>query len=398
MVLNTRRSEPETMRTLITPLPHVLVVFALGCGADDAGSTGSQDATTGDTSEESTGADSSSGGDPTAEQCESMTIPVALTADGPTEYEVEGTLCWRGALTGRTLQVLSHGAGYGPIYWDFDLEPEVYSYVQAAQAQGYAVFNFARLGVGTSDYPPANQLTIEADAFVLHQVIGQLRAETGARGEPVGSIVTVGHSMGSVITIAHGIEYPQDADAIVLTGFIHHVNGDYVNATAADQVPATDDSRFDDRDVGEGYLSSSREARRAFYFESEADPAVIERDWETRETVSLTEVFGIGAYYNDGAQNLRVPVIEVVGDHDFIGCGTSLSGETLDCTDTEAVIANEAERFDPSTCLETIVIPSAGHVLNLQRQAPDVYDVMLDWVDRRVGPSPDQPALDPCSG
>lgn len=334
--------------------------------------------------------------DALVDRCESMSIPVTLAEDGQTEYEVDGTLCWKGQLTDRTLQVLSHGAGYGPIYWDFDLEPEIYSYVKAAQAEGYAVFNFARLGVGTSDYPPADELTIEGDAWILHQIIEHLRADSEAREEPIGSVITVGHSMGSVITMAHGIEYPQDSDAIVLTGFVHHVNREYVESTASDQVPAQDDSRFDERGVGEGYLSSSREARRAFYFDPEADPEVVERDWETRETVSLTEIFGIRDYYDDGAQRLQAPVLEVVGDHDFIGCGTSLGGETLDCTDTAAVVANEAERFSPQACLETVVMPDTGHVFNLERQAPDAYRIMLDWANRRVGTTAAQEPGDPC--
>ncbi|MEM9462964.1 MAG: alpha/beta fold hydrolase [Myxococcota bacterium] len=363
------------MKRPLFALMGLMSLVALGCAPGDEGADGAP-----------------------VEQCESMSIPVTLAEGGSTQYEVDGTLCWSGRLTDRTVQVLSHGAGYGPIYWDFDLQPEVYSYVRAAQAEGYAVFNFARLGVGTSDYPPAEDLTIEADAWILHQVIEHLRADSEARGEPVGSVVTVGHSMGSVITMAHGIEYPQDSDAIVLTGFVHHVNRDYVQSTAADQVPAQDDPRFNDRDVGEGYLSSSREARRAFYVESQADEDVIERDWETRETVSLTEIFGINGYYQDGAQNLQVPVLQVVGDQDFIGCGIALDGEILDCTDTAAVVANEAERFSESVCLETEVVPDAGHVLNLQRQAPDVYRIMLDWANRRVGMGAEQEPSDPCEG
>ncbi|MEM7151676.1 MAG: alpha/beta hydrolase [Myxococcota bacterium] len=336
------------------------------------------------------------GSEANIEHCEAYSIPVSLSAEAEAEYQVQGTLCWTGDLTGRTTQVLSHGAGYGPIYWDFTYRPEVYSYVEAAQAEGYAVFNFARLGVGTSDYPPADALTIEADAWVLHQVIEFLHAESAAREEPIGSVVTVGHSMGSVISMAHGIEYPEDTDAIVLTGFVHHVNGDYVRASADDQVPAEEDSRFDDRDVGEGYLSSSRAAREAFYVVEQAEAEVIELDYDTRETVSLTEVFGIINYYNEGADQLKVPVFEIVGDQDFIGCGTSLQGETLDCTDTAAVVANEAERFAPEACIETEVVANAGHVLNLQLQAPEVYRSMLDWVNRRVGTDADNGPTDPC--
>ena len=332
-------------------------------------------------------------------QCETWSIPVTLT-DSPNarRYTVRGELCYPGEVTGRTTQFLSHGAGYGPSYWDFRYRPEVYSYVQASLEAGYATFNFARLGVGLSDRPPAADLSIETAAKVLHQVIEHVRNTMKGRGTPLGQLVNVGHSMGSVITIAHGGRYPDDVSAIVLTGFVHHVNGDYVRANIADQVLATDDPRFENRQLGAGYISSSPAGRRAFYYQPNAEASVIDQDYQTREPVSLNQVLGIRAFYDGAAAALKVPVLEVVGDHDFIGCGTDLNGEvTLDCTDANAVVDNERSRFSEDACLETVVIKDAGHVLNLQLNATATYGTILSWLDRRIGIDETQRATEPCS-
>ena len=328
--------------------------------------------------------------------CTQMSIPVVLEEGATQTFQLKGELCWTGELKSKTTQVLLHGAGYGPIYWDFTYKPETYSYVRAALNRGYAVFNFARLGVEKSDIPPATELTIERDAFIVHQIIEALRAYGQEAQQPLGDIITVGHSMGSIITMVHGIEYPDDIAGMILTGFIHHVNGDYVRANIASQVKAEEDPRFEDRDLGEGYISSSPETRAAFYEARQAEQEVIDRDYETREPVSLTEIFGIQKYYGEGAERLTRPIFQVIGDQDFIGCGTSLADVTLECTQVDVVIAQERSRFPAETCLETEVIPDAGHVLNLQRQAPTIYQKMHDWLDRRIGVDAETEPTEPC--
>lgn len=45
-----------------------------------------------------------------------------------------------------TLQIFAPGATYNTVYWDIGFQPETYSYVRFAAAQGYATLNIARLG------------------------------------------------------------------------------------------------------------------------------------------------------------------------------------------------------------------------------------------------------------
>lgn len=49
-----------------------------------------------------------------------------------------------------TVLITSSGLAYDSRYWDSAYEPRKYSFVEAAVAQGYSVFNYDRLGVGQS--------------------------------------------------------------------------------------------------------------------------------------------------------------------------------------------------------------------------------------------------------
>ena len=328
--------------------------------------------------------------------CTSLSIPVKLEEGANEDHYIRGQLCWKGELSSKSTQVLLHGAGYGPIYWDFPYKPEIYSYVKAALDRDYAVFNFARLGVEKSTIPPAEELTIERDAFVVHQIIGALREFGEQLRQPLGHMMTVGHSMGSVVAMAHAIQYPDDIDGLILTGFIHHVNADYVRGNIAMQVQAEDDPRFNGRELGSGYISSTAASRLKFYEPRHAEQAVIDLDYQTREPVSLTEIFGIQKYYSEGAELLIQPTLQVIGDRDYIGCGTSLDNVVLDCSDHGTLITREKQRFSPQTCLETVVIPEAGHVLNLQLQASYMYQIIFDWIERRLGTQSVEMVDDPC--
>ena len=68
---------------------------------------------------------------------------------------------------------------------------------------------------------------------------------------------------------------------------------------------------------------------------------------------------------------------------------------TLDCSDEAAVVANEAAQFAADVCLETVVIPNTGQVLNFHPSCSQSYRTMLDWLDLRVGTGATA-ASDPC--
>src|SRR5579871_5834904 len=111
--------------------------------------------------------------DPT--QCQQQSVAVTLSASDPTQYNVATWLCWQGSLTGKTVQLLVHGYTYDHTYWDFPYQYPNYSYVTAAVQAGYATLDFDRLGVGLSDHPTPELLTVVSEAYVLHELVQDLR-------------------------------------------------------------------------------------------------------------------------------------------------------------------------------------------------------------------------------
>src|SRR5689334_14888823 len=99
-------------------------------------------------------------------KCERITFDVSLAANQPADQHLVGTLCARGSLQHKTIQVLIHGGTYDHNYWDFPYQPETYSYVRELTNAGYATLNIDRLGVGESSRPvPGSSLTLHTAAF-----------------------------------------------------------------------------------------------------------------------------------------------------------------------------------------------------------------------------------------
>lgn len=323
-------------------------------------------------------------------RCEELTFPVTLSSGDATVYNVFGVLCSRGAIAQKTIQITLHGSTYSHLYWDFPYQPETYSYVRRATAAGYAVLNIDRIGIGQSDHPPAADVTIGANAHVVHQIVQKLRGGDlvvpsfgRVRAERV---ALVGHSLGSVISIAEAATYG-DVDGIVLTGVSHTVTPALQEIFAV-LYPANLDPLFAGRNIPDGYLTTVPGARGVFYYEPSADPLVIAIDEQTRETTTTAELdTAFAALFLSGG--IHVPVFVIVGDQDKAFCDpascTAAGGLTL-----------EAGFYPPDACVETAVIANAGHDLNLELQAQQAYDAVLDWLDRRVGGDSRVPPPSPC--
>jgi len=320
-------------------------------------------------------------------ECEQQRIPVKLSANGWREYDLVGQLCWQGELQNKTLQVLVSGAGYGAAYWDFPHKPDTYSYARTALRAGDAIFNFDRLGMGLSDHPFGASLDVDTQAYVLHQTLSTLTSE-----RDFNAVVMLGHSFGSTISLAHALAYPEQADGIVLTGFIHNFNPDFGRAMGQGIAVAAFSGPLVGDIVDPTYVISKPDSRAdVFYTPGHADPDVMAVDNETRETTAVGELASMSRYFKDQSKALTVPVMVLVGENDFVVCGNE-----LDCTDHAAVVANELEFYPAATCPEITVLDDTNHNANLHRNAPASFALMQDWINRRVG-SAGQPPTEPCS-
>jgi pimeloyl-ACP methyl ester carboxylesterase len=317
--------------------------------------------------------------------CRDETMPVKLTADAWFTHDVVGTLCWTGELDDKTLAVMVSGAGYGSVYWDFPYQPDTYSFVRAALRRGLATFNFDRLGMGRSDRPFGLSLGVDNQAYVLAQIIETLQVDSA-----FGAVVTLGHSFGSTISLAHALSYPQNVDGIVLTGFVHNSNPGF-NLAMRDGVDlAALKGPFAGAIVDPTYLISKAESRvDLFYSAGNIDRTVVEIDELNRQTTSIGEVISMPLYFKEQSKALTLPAFTLIGEDDFVVCGGA-----VECTDHDAIVDWEAEFFPPAACHEIVVLDDTNHNANLHLNAPGNFELMLDWIDRRVGNA--GPPTQPC--
>ena len=320
--------------------------------------------------------------------CAPQTIPVTLAPH--VAGRVTGQLCARGDPSGRLLQILVPGAGYGAYYWAFPDDPARYSYVQAATRAGYATLAINRPGTepGTG-YPPAADLTVPAEARALHAVIvAARRGVLHAAGRwPAGriwftTVLVAAHSLGSYIAIDEAATYG-DADGLILTGATHRINLAGRAQVAASNHPAAADPKFRAAGLPAGYLTSKPPAsvRAAdFYAPPTTDPRVVQADEQLRTTTTPAELAGITAVAADAAtsRRIRVPVLLAVGQDDKLSCGPA--ARHLSCATAQALLSRERPCYSAAASLSAYVVPGAGHDINLATDARQWFTVASEWI------------------
>jgi pimeloyl-ACP methyl ester carboxylesterase len=320
-------------------------------------------------------------GDPRP-HCRETTVPVALAQGQAAQYTIFGELCLPPGANPHDVQTVHlavHGATYSHLYNAWPLEPGTYSYADALMKAGYAVFTFDRIGIGQSSHPAGASVTIDANAFVVHQLVQGLRSGSIGR-TAFRRVVLVGHSLGSITSLAEASAY-HDVDGVVLTGISHAVTSSAANALQF--VQANQDPRFAGQNLDDDYMTTVPGTRgSAFYYLPVTDPRVLALDEATKETVTTAELNSFGPTLAPATSlAIHVPVLIVNGQFDQLVCGDGFAI----CVSGAALAAAEAPFFAPEACLQTVVTPRSGHDLNLEPSAPATYAAIRAWSDAYVG-------------
>lgn len=310
----------------------------------------------------------------TAGTCQTVTVKARLAPLLPKNLDIVGDLCvptaW--AEGERRVDVLVHGGSYNRSYWDFPVSYPDYSYVDRALAAGRATFAYDRLGVGDSSRPLSALVTLQADAYVLHQIITWARANE----QDLDKVTIIGHSLGSITVIEEAGTY-NDADAVIVTGLLHSIGPGVVPIFGAFSVAALD-PKFAGHIFDPGYLTTTPGQRGVFYGGT-VDPAVVAYDEINKDVAASLTVAGGSATLLPSLLNksasITSHVLLVSGDLDMTFCGITLS-----CSDPAAILAHETPYYNNAASLQTRVIADTGHNLALHPSASTSFDAINQWI------------------
>lgn len=322
--------------------------------------------------------------------CQKVSPVVKLSETATTSYQVKGWLCWRGSLENKTVQLLVHGLASDHNYWDFPYRSDKYSYVDTAVEADYATLNIDRLGIGDSGKPAALALNAQSSAYVIHQLVQKLRGGT-IGNHAFEKVILVGHSFGSTSSLIAAATY-RDVDAIILTGFAHQNTLDAL-IQLSKLYPAQLDPRFISARLPLGYLTTQPGARTGIFFDvGSSEVPVRQLDDILKQTATTGELATLTAALDPSISlSLTIPVMLAIGERDALFCSNALS-----CADKATFLARENPYFGSYACLETFVLPKAGHGMNLHSAAKNWFNAAVDWADRRIGTN-GQTSSQPCS-
>lgn len=275
---------------------------------------------------------------------EDLDVQIAVGVDGVESVRIHAE---RYTPTGpvRGVQVLVPGSTYDHHYFDLDTRGGAVSQARQAAREGWVAIALDRVGTGGSTKPPAASVTTAVQVASIDHFVDAI--EGAYRQLP---IVLVGHSYGSVV--AAGVAAASDkVDALVVTGFMYrHTTPDLDGFPAF--VPAATDPVLGRRELPEGYLTTAPGSRAFFYYLPNTDPATLRADERTKATTTAAEAPGFTAELESGAfaGAVRVPVLVVVGEHDYLYQGD----------DPAAFVPDQRQAFGGAAAVAAVIIPGCG--------------------------------------
>ncbi|KAI1039594.1 hypothetical protein LB505_009556 [Fusarium chuoi] len=186
-------------------------------------------------------------------------------------------------------------------YWDPELKPEEYSYVDATLAKGYSILTYDRLGTGKSSKADGyneiailKELTVLArDGNLLHssKVTGK-RPQKGFYDYKPKKVVHIGHSFGSATTSGLLSLHGNFSDGAILTGFLPNNQSGKVGANTFgfEFAREHDPKRFGDRPGGYAVQASLSSTQQIFLKKGSFEVEALEYAEKIKQTGTVGEL------------------------------------------------------------------------------------------------------------
>jgi hypothetical protein len=280
-----------------------------------------------------------------------------MSPGGPRDQKIDVQYCTPKHWAKRqphNIDAITEGASYNKNYADWPQNiGKTGSYVDATLKAGRATVNYARVGtVGNrSSHPLSTEVTVDRDAYVLHQVVQSMRK----RGfKVVNSIV---HSYSGAVGALEAARY-QDVSRLGETGFLHD---DRNPAIPARIHSITEDNMFKDSGLDAGYLTTIDGTRDDSFHDPSVSDLVVRRDEKDKDVISKTAFLGYVTQqqtpaFDNISRLIKAPVFAEWGVNDAIFCRTNLN-----CADKAAVLKFEAPYYTGAQSLDGAIIWGSGH-------------------------------------
>ncbi|KAL7940582.1 Alpha/Beta hydrolase protein [Trichoderma barbatum] len=304
--------------------------------------------------------------------------PFTGTATQTNSYTISGTFCAPSESKARkrdTVLLLTHGLGFDRSYWNPEVHPEKYSFVNHAIAQGYSTFSYDRLGVGASSIVSGytNQASIQM--AILQSLAKSIRSgKYSISGEAPKHLVLVGHSFGSALSAGALTAEPDLADGVILTGYSYagFNPGGFVQAAGFHIADKQHPGKW--RLLDNGYITTvDLYANINLFFKApDYDQAFAAYSDSTKQPLGINELISM-TLLPTTPKNFKGAAMVITGQYDFIFC-------TSQCDDI--IEPSAASVFKKAKHFKAVSYPGAGHALNLASNATGSFDIITDFMQQ----------------
>ncbi|KAK0629529.1 hypothetical protein B0T17DRAFT_189144 [Bombardia bombarda] len=292
------------------------------------------------------------------------------------------------------LQLATHGLGFDKRYWDVQVQPEEYSYLDATIRAGYSFLSYDRLGTGLSEKPNAYdtvQLPTEIEILAgLTKLArsGQLISastilsttdvsnETDILNFKPTKTVHVGHAFGSyLMTLMLGRPgYGQLSDGALMTGLLFNTYLNVLDVKSFNHEFAKeyDPVLFANYTSGYFVLGSKTDLQKLFLRKTNFDPALLTYLNEIKQPETVGEYASESTTDVLPANDFKAPILFFAGEFDWFLCLGNCTG-TYNEAMTRQVFPNA---IDPTPYLQ----PNTGHANTLSLNASAGYQVMYNYL------------------
>ncbi|KAF3767924.1 hypothetical protein M406DRAFT_40675 [Cryphonectria parasitica EP155] len=291
------------------------------------------------------------------------------------------------------LQLATHGIGFDMRYWDVQMNPEEYSYVNSALSYGYSILTYDRLGTGKSSKPDAyDVLQAGVEIEIVRGLTELVRAgklissskivNTTGNGTTAlddytpSKVVHVGHSYGSFMTSGLLSNYGNLSDGAILTGFLisPHLLKEVTPATFGFEfAPESDPARF--ADFLSGYVVQKTESniQQIFLKKGSFEPEMLSYAEEIKQPAVVAELVSGAQVLAQPAVNFSGPLQIFVGEFDYPNCDGDCNGVWS--------IQNISAVYPAASNISVYLQPGTGHGLTMSTNATAGYEVMFSYLD-----------------